>query len=126
MLREHYETCRAFVFPGLEDFGITPLEAQAAGAPVIAFGEGGALETVVSGETGVFFESQTAASLCDAIGEIDRLNGSKSDIAYACRANAERFGPERFRYEMAAAISEFLDARSIEYDLFDPETLSVN
>jgi glycosyltransferase involved in cell wall biosynthesis len=126
VLREHYETCRAFVFPGLEDFGITPLEAQAAGAPVVAFGEGGALETVVSGETGLFFESQTVKSLCDAIGEIDNLYGSKSDIAFACRANAERFGPERFRYEMAAAISEFLDARSIEYDLFDSETLSKN
>ena len=66
-LREHLETCRAFVFPGIEDFGITPVEAQAAGAPVIALRAGGALETVVPGETGVFFDHQSPESLIAAI-----------------------------------------------------------
>lgn len=58
VIKEHYANCRAFIFPGEEDFGITPLEAQASGRPVIAFGKGGALETVVSERTGLFFEDQ--------------------------------------------------------------------
>lgn len=63
VLRKHYARCRALVFPGEEDFGIVPVEAMASGAPVIAFGRGGALETVVSGKTGVFFDAQTQGSL---------------------------------------------------------------
>ncbi len=55
LIKEYYSKCRAFIFPGEEDFGITPLEAQASGRPVIAFGKGGALETVVEGQTGLFF-----------------------------------------------------------------------
>lgn len=66
-LAEAYSRCRAFVFPQEEDFGITPLEAMAAGRPVIAYRGGGALETVVEGETGVFFESQDEQSLIDAV-----------------------------------------------------------
>ena len=55
--------CQAFIFPGLEDFGITPLQAQAAGRPAIAFGAGGALDTVVPGKTGEYFHQQTVESL---------------------------------------------------------------
>ncbi len=64
----HYYThCRALLFPGEEDFGITPLEAQAAGRPVIAYGAGGALASIVDGVTGVFFREQTASSLVEAL-----------------------------------------------------------
>ncbi|MGC9523279.1 MAG: glycosyltransferase, partial [Anaerolineae bacterium] len=63
--------CRAFVFPGFEDFGITPLEAQASGRPVIAYGAGGALDTVVEGVTGTFFDEPTVASLREAIERFD-------------------------------------------------------
>ena len=67
VIKDHYARCKAFIFPGEEDFGITPLEAQASGRPVIAYGKGGALETVVDGITGVFFKSQTEKDLNNAI-----------------------------------------------------------
>ena len=60
-------SCRALIWPGEEDFGLAPLEAQAAGRPVIAFAAGGALETVIAGETGVFFPEPTVSSLVDAL-----------------------------------------------------------
>ena len=77
----------ALIFPGIEDFGIIPLEAQAAGCPVIAFGQGGALETVEEGETGLFFKEQTVDSLCAAVETFQGLELSE----IACRANARRF-----------------------------------
>src|SRR5699024_5291513 len=63
----YYSDCRSLLFPGLEDFGIAPVEAQAAGRPVIAFGNGGALETVVADETGIFFPTQSVAALIEAM-----------------------------------------------------------
>ena len=65
--------CKAFVFPGREDFGITPVEAQASGRPVIAFGAGGALDTVIDGETGVLFEEQTVESMIAAVKRFNTL-----------------------------------------------------
>ncbi len=91
---------RALLFPGEEDFGIVPVEAQAAGLPVIAYGVGGARETVLDGRTGVLFEQQDAASLADAI---ERFEGLELDPE-AIRENARGFGRERFRREMAAVI----------------------
>ncbi len=67
-----YRRCRAFVFPGVEDFGITPLEAMASGAPVIAFAAGGALDTVTR-ESGVLFKPQTVDALCEAVIAVERL-----------------------------------------------------
>lgn len=64
---KYYQECQALIFPGEEDFGLVPLEAQACGRPVIAFKKGGALETVIEGVTGLFFESQTAESLKKAV-----------------------------------------------------------
>jgi glycosyltransferase involved in cell wall biosynthesis len=96
-VREKYQTCRAFLFPGIEDFGITPCEAQAAGAPVIAFGEGGALETVSEGKSGLFFQEQTISSIADAI---QRLEAGPALSAEACRANVTHLGPARFRREI--------------------------
>src|SRR5690606_29845001 len=80
--------CRAMLFPGLEDFGIAPLEAQASGRPVIAYGRGAALETIVAGVTGTFFEEQTVDSLMAAI----RWSEAIDFDWRACRVNAERFG----------------------------------
>ena len=110
-LKEHYEKCRGFVFPGLEDFGITPLEAQSAGAPVVAFGEGGALETVIDGKTGVLFESQTETSLNEAVERLERLYDEGVDFSKQCRNNADRFNADRFREETLQAITKFLDTR---------------
>ena len=96
VLKNHYERCRALIFPGVEDFGITPLEAQAAGRPVIAYGEGGALETVLPNETGRFFVRQTVADLEEAVVEFENQWFEPAD----CRRNAERFAPEHFRAQM--------------------------
>lgn len=71
VLVDYYSRCKAFIFPGEEDFGITPLEAMASGKPVIAYKKGGALETVVDSETGIFFKDQTEASLRDAIEKLE-------------------------------------------------------
>lgn len=92
---------RALLFPGEEDFGIVPVEAQAAGVPVIAYGVGGARETVEDGVTGVLFDAQTPESLAAAI---TRFEGLALDPA-APRRNARRFGRARFRAEMAAVIA---------------------
>jgi glycosyltransferase involved in cell wall biosynthesis len=98
---------RALLFPGEEDFGIVPVEAQAAGVPVIAYGVGGATESVLDGRTGVLFEGQDAGGLAAAIERFEGLELEPRQV----RANAERFGRERFREEMAAAISKALTAR---------------
>jgi glycosyltransferase involved in cell wall biosynthesis len=91
---------RAILFPGEEDFGIVPVEAQAAGVPVIAYGVGGARESVLDGRTGVLFAEQQPDSLAEAIGRFERLELDERDI----RENARRFGRQRFQREMAAAI----------------------
>ena len=72
-IRELYSTARALLFPGIEDFGIVPVEAQAAGCPVIAFGEGGALETVKVNITGLFFDKQTPQSLIEALDRFETM-----------------------------------------------------
>ena len=116
--------CRAFLLPGEEDFGITAVEAQAAGAPVIAYGKGGALETVVgveenggvpfrSGEdavqnrlqpTGVFFHEQSPEGLMDAIERFESQDFSLE----ALQASAARFGSQRFKQEMRGQVREVL------------------
>lgn len=95
-----YAGARAFIFPGLEDFGIAPLEAQAAGRPVIAFRGGGALDTVLPGRTGEFFTEQTVESLKAVLARFDPAAYDPAD----CRANAERFRVERFESELRAFI----------------------
>ncbi|HEX2065817.1 MAG TPA: glycosyltransferase [Candidatus Thermoplasmatota archaeon] len=87
---------RAFVFAAEEDFGIAPVEAQAAGTPVVAYGRGGALETVVEGETGVFFRELSTGSLREALVRLDGLSLSPQRI----RDHARRFSREAFRQRM--------------------------
>ncbi len=95
---------KAFVFPGLEDFGIAPVEAQAAGRPVIAYRGGGALDTVIPGHTGEFFAEPTVESLKMALATFDPAAYDPS----ACRANAERFGTERFEGELVAFVRSIM------------------
>lgn len=95
-----YARCRALLFPGHEDFGITPVEAQSAGRPVIAYAKGGALETVIDGTTGVFFEQQTTEAVAEAALRLDRLNVDPG----ICRQNANRFSVEEFVRRMTATI----------------------
>ena len=101
-LRALYAGAKALLFPGLEDFGIVPVEAQAAGTPVIAFGQGGALETVVDGKTGLFFREQTVESLCRAIEEFE----GRSFDSGLCVENASRFGPSEFEKDMRKALQQ--------------------
>ena len=99
-LVELMRTCHAYVVPGEEDFGIAPVEAMAAGKPVVAFGAGGALETVVEGETGVFFRKPQVDALIDAIRTLDE---GTFDPAVA-RRQAEQFSPEAFREGIRRAV----------------------
>ena len=99
-LRDYYRRARALVFPGEEDFGIVPVEAQACGCPVIAHGVGGALETVIDGQTGVFFAEPTEAALQDAVARFEKA----SFDPVRARENALRFSRERFKNEMKAMI----------------------
>jgi glycosyltransferase involved in cell wall biosynthesis len=94
--------CRAFVFPGLEDFGITPVQAMAAGRPVIAYAGGGALDYVVEGVTGTFFQEQTAGSLAQAVRQFD---GAAFDPA-VIQAHARQFDVSLFRSNLLALIQE--------------------
>lgn len=105
VIKEHYAKCRAFIFPGEEDFGITPVEAQASGRPVIAYGRGGALETVIDGQTGVFFKDQTVESLKDAVLRFEKMSFDKKVI----RAHAEEFGIEIFKEKMRSFVEEKYD-----------------
>jgi glycosyltransferase involved in cell wall biosynthesis len=94
--------CRAFLFPGLEDFGIAPVQAMAAGRPVIAYAGGGALDYVIEGETGLFFEEQTPESLAEAVG---RFHADDFDPA-RIRAHAERFDASVFKSRLQALVKE--------------------
>jgi glycosyltransferase involved in cell wall biosynthesis len=107
VLKDYMQRARAFVFAAEEDFGIIPLEAQACGTPVIAYGKGALLETIrglASHEepTGVFFKSQTVESIRDAVEYFERnMEGITPE---ACRRNAERFAPEIFRESFARLV----------------------
>ncbi|MGI8423310.1 MAG: glycosyltransferase [Chloroflexota bacterium] len=102
---EQLAGCRALLFPGEEDFGLTAVEAQAAGKPVIAYAEGGACETVVEGHTGTFFAELTADSLAQAIREFEPSAFS----AGACRQNARRFAPDSFRVRFKETVERLWD-----------------
>ena len=99
--RSYYRKCRAFLFPGYEDFGITPVEAMACGKPVIAFGKGGALDTVVPGKTGCLFNEQSAESLKKAILDFEQTEFDSAAI----REHAEKFSAERFREEIKKTLA---------------------
>lgn len=103
-LKQAYATCRALVFTPEEDFGIVPVEANASGRPVVAYGHGGVTDSIVDGVTGLFFEKQSVDALCDAIERLERwLPGFDPQVAVA---NAARFAPEVFD----RGIMETLDA----------------
>ena len=99
-LRSVFSCARALLFPGVEDFGIVPVEAQAAGVPVIARGEGGALETVVDGDTGLFFGDGSLAALCSAIERFE----SRTWSADVCRRNSRRFSAGEFERKMKSVL----------------------
>ncbi len=97
-LPDLYARCRAYILPGAEDFGIAPVQAQAAGRPVIAYRAAGALDTVIEGRTGVFFDAPTPESLAAAVRDFDPASVSPAD----CRANAMRFDKAVFERSLLA------------------------
>jgi len=109
VLKDYMQRAQAFVFAAEEDFGIVPLEAQACGTPVIAYGKGALLETIndLSGSeepTGVFFQYQTVDSIRDAVERFEK--NKEKFIPTACRKNAERFAPEVFRESFARFVND--------------------
>jgi len=102
-LADYYKKCTALVFPQEEDFGIVALEAQAAGAPVIAYRKGGALDTVIEGKTGVFFDKQTKESLIKAVKRFQKLEFDQRELI----KNAERFSKEKFQKEFKALVEKW-------------------
>jgi glycosyltransferase involved in cell wall biosynthesis len=107
VIKKYYSKCRAFIFPGEEDFGITPLESQASGRPVIAFGKGGALETVIDRQTGIFFDEQTVDELKLAVKKFQNIDFDKKVI----RKHAEEFDEAIFK----GKIKDFIDEKYEEF-----------
>ncbi len=103
-LRHHYATCRAFILPGEEDFGLTPLEAMASGRPIIAYAAGGALETMVEGVTGVFFHEQAAESLRESLLRFD----ADTYDSRVLRQHAMTFDTTRFKARLTAVLEQWL------------------
>ena len=103
-LYKYFEEAKAFIFPGEDDFGIAPVESMAAGRPVIAYKKGGALETIIEGKTGLFFEKESAESLEEAIIQLEK-NYSNFSVT-ECRKQAEKFSKARFIQEMKTQIEE--------------------
>lgn len=101
-LKTYMQKAKGFVFAAEEDFGIIPVEAQACGTPVIAYGKGGVLETVVSNQTGLFFDKQTIESLKDTIIAFEKIKFDPKTI----RQNAIKFSKERFENEMRIFVEE--------------------
>ena len=101
---DYMQRCKGFIFPAEEDFGITPVEAQAAGAAVIAYGQGGATETILPGETGLFFANQTVESLAAAVQEFESTGCHLSPRQI--RQHAERFSIEYFRRAFKAFVEQ--------------------
>jgi len=109
VLKNYMQKAKAFIFAAEEDFGIIPVEAQACGTPVIAYGKGGALETVLEGKTGILFKEQTVESLAEAIEKFEQ----KEDIfdPFEIRKHAEKFNKERFKKEF----KNFVDKKIEEF-----------
>ena len=100
-----YARCRALIFPGEEDFGLTPVECMASGRPVVAYGRGGALETVTAGKTGVFFEEQTPEAVIKAIQEVAEM----TVVPEMLQAEAFRFDTSVFARQMSDFVNRTLD-----------------
>jgi glycosyltransferase involved in cell wall biosynthesis len=104
VLKQHYARCRALIFPGEEDFGMVPVEAMASGRPVVAFGRGGATETVVNGVSGVFFAEQTVEAISSAVRSLAGIEIDSGKIA----AHARQFGRDQFFQKMRTHIDQLL------------------
>ncbi|MFC4731335.1 glycosyltransferase [Salipiger abyssi] len=103
VLKEHLARCKALIFPGEEDFGIVPVEAMASGRPVIAYGRGGILDSVVEGETGLFFQEQSVEALVDAVERFE-ASGLATAGPERCVARSRLFSEAAFREGIAGSL----------------------
>jgi glycosyltransferase involved in cell wall biosynthesis len=121
IMQSYMKNAKAFVFAAEEDFGITPVEAQACGTPVIAFGKGGSLETVrplsVDRPTGILFDTQDIKSIIESVEKFEQVRDTISHID--CREHALKFSTERFNREISNYVSakyqHFLERKKIIY-----------
>ncbi|MFH2035109.1 MAG: glycosyltransferase family 4 protein [Candidatus Zixiibacteriota bacterium] len=120
---QYMKKARAFVFAAEEDFGIVPVEAQACGTPVIAYGRGGTLETVIANKTGIFFGEQTKESLKKAIIEFESIVHLFDPTEL--RKNALRFSPQRFNGEFISFINKVIEEFNGKHDLPDSRKLTI-
>ena len=104
-LRELYSNAQALIFPGIEDFGIVPLESQATGTPVIAYGGGGALETVIDGETGLFFPAQVSELLNLAIDKFEKTKTSFNP--QKIKLHTQKFSQQRFEHSLKSFLMQY-------------------
>jgi glycosyltransferase involved in cell wall biosynthesis len=107
VLKRHYARCRALIFPGEEDFGMVPVEAMASGRPVVAFGRGGATETVADRLSGIFFAEQTAEAISAAVARLANMEINSEEIVKHTR----QFGRDQFFQKMRAHIDRLLAER---------------
>ena len=109
VLLEYMQKARCFIFASEEDFGIAPLEAQACGTPVLAYGKGGARETVLDGITGLFFSAQTPEAVCEGVERFERMENDFD--AESIRSHAQTFSTESFKIKFRA----YVEARWAEH-----------
>jgi len=103
-LARYYQSARALIMPQIEDFGLVSVEAQAAGTPVIAYNKGGARDTVIDGETGMFFKNQTVSSLTEAVQRFEKIKFDKKII----KKNSEKFSKERFKRKIKHIVNKII------------------
>ncbi|PSH70950.1 glycosyl transferase [Phyllobacterium brassicacearum] len=111
-LKSHMARCKALIFPGEEDFGIVPVEVMASGRPVIAFGRGGAVDTVIDGLSGVLFFEQTVDSLTESVKRFEAMADSFSPAAI--RAHSLRFSKDNFKKKIAALVRKEFERRAVQ------------
>jgi glycosyltransferase involved in cell wall biosynthesis len=109
---DYYSRCKGFILAGEEDFGITPLEAQASGRPVIAYGRGGALETVIDNVTGVFFHKSSPEAVIEAVRKFDSIPFD----SLAIREHAHRFNEIRFKQEILEFINTAINKKELSHE----------
>lgn len=121
VLLKKMQKAKAFIFAAEEDFGIASVEAQACGTPVIAFGKGGSLETIVNGKTGVLFYEQTELSIIDAVNKFEsKLYTFDSKVI---RSNAERFSTEYFMKNFRAFVDTILYTSQIKHNIIEENNI---
>lgn len=108
VVKKYLSECKALIFPGEEDFGIVPVEAQSCGRPVIAYGKGGVLDSVIPGKTGIFFKNQTVEDLEEAILKFETMRFDKREI----REHALKFDEKEFRKKIITFIEKIIEERN--------------